>query len=126
MGVIDDYIAACPGSARERLDQLRFTIREEAPEAVEVISYGIATFDMNGRHLVHFAGYQNHVGLYPTPHGIEAFEKELEAYPQGRGSVQFPHDRPLPLDLVRRMVRHQLALVLAQPAKKPKPTRKTP
>jgi len=120
MGVVDDYIDSCPESARERLNQLRRTIREEAPDADEVISYGIATFDQNGRHIVHFAGYQNHVGLYPTPRGIAAFDQELSAYPQGKGSVQFPHDRPLPLDLIRRIVSHQVAQVLSKPAKKSK------
>ena len=120
MSVIDDAIDAAPESARDRMRQLRQAIREEAPEAVEVISYGIPTFDFNGRHVIHFGGFPNHVGVYPTPHGIEAFEQELSVYHQGKGSVQFPHDKPLPLDLVRRMVRHQVALVLSKPAKKPK------
>ena len=115
MGVIEDYLTEFAGSTLDRLNQIRRTIREEAPEAEELISYGIPTFDINGRHLIHFAGYKNHVGLYPTPHGIEAFEQELAAFPQGKGSVQFPHDRPLPLDLVRRIVRHQVAQILSKP-----------
>jgi len=120
VSVIDDAIAAAPAPARERMAQVREIIREEAPGAVELISYGIPTFDLNGRHVVHFAGYQGHVGLYPTPHGMAAFDQELSAYPRGKGSVQFPHDRPLPVDLVRRIVRHQVALVLSKPPKKSK------
>jgi uncharacterized protein YdhG (YjbR/CyaY superfamily) len=118
MGVVDDYFAGFDGVTLERLNQMRQTIRDEAPDAVEVMSYGIPTFDQNGRHVVHFAGYKNHIGLYPTPHGMTSFEQELAAYPQGKGSVQFPHDQPLPLDLVRRIVRHQVALVLSKPVKR--------
>lgn len=120
MGVIDDYMAPFEGITLERLKQMRQAIRDEAPDAQEVMSYGIPTFDQNGRHLVHFAGYKNHIGLYPTPHGVEAFDKELSVYPQGKGSVQFPHDQPLPLELVRRIVKHQVAEVLSKPAKKPR------
>lgn len=120
MGVIDDYFAGFEGVALERLKQMRQAIREEAPEAEEVMSYGIPTFDQRGRHLVHFAGYKNHIGLYPTPQGIAEFEAELSVFPQGKGSVQFPHTQPLPLDLVRRIVRRQVAEVLAKPAKKPR------
>lgn len=120
MGVIDDYMAPFEGITLERLKQMRQAIRDEAPDAQEVMSYGIPTFDQNGRHLVHFAGYKNHIGLYPTPHGVEAFDQELSVYPQGKGSVQFPHDQPLPLELVRRIVKHQVAEVLSKPAKKPR------
>ena len=118
MSVVDDAIDAAPEPSRERLGLLRQIIREEVPGAVEVISYGIPTFDLGGRHVVHIAGYAHHVGLYPTPHGIAAFEEELAAYPRGKGSVQFPHNRPLPVDLVRRIVRHQVALVLSKPAQR--------
>ena len=119
MSAIDDYLTAFGGETRKRLDQVRLAIRAEMPDDVdEVISYGIATFDVHGRHAVHFAGFAHHVGLYPTPHGIEAFNQELAEYPQGKGSVQFPHDRPLPLDLIRRIARHQAALTLAKPSKK--------
>jgi len=118
VSVIDDAINASPEAARERLQLLRQIIREEMPNAVEVISYGIPTFDVGDRHAVHIAGYARHVGLYPTPHAIAAFEEELAAYPRGKGSVQFPHDRPLPVDLVRRIVHHRLALVLSKPARK--------
>ena len=86
------------------LEELRAAIRAVAPEATEKISYGIPTFDLNGQHLVHFAGYAKHVGFYPTGSGIEAFKEELGAYVTSKGTVQFPLDRPLPADLVQRIV----------------------
>jgi len=121
MSVIDDYLAGFEGVTRERLETVRRAIRDEVPEGQEVLSYAIPTFDLNGRHVVHFAGFKNHVGLYPTPHGVESFADELSVYPQGKGSVQFPHDQPLPLELIRRIARHMRVEVLSKPAKKTKP-----
>jgi len=118
MGVIGDYIAGFEGTTRARLEEVYQILASEVPGTDEVISYAIPTFDLNGRHVVHFAGFRNHVGLYPTPHGIAAFEAELAAYPQGKGSVQFPHDRPLPADLIRRIVRHQWTQTASLPPKK--------
>ncbi|MDO8987129.1 MAG: DUF1801 domain-containing protein [Coriobacteriia bacterium] len=74
-----------------------------APDAIETISYAIPTFDLN-EHLVHFAAYAKHIGLYPVSSGIEAFKEELKPYKSGRGSVQFPLSQPLPVDLIRRIV----------------------
>jgi uncharacterized protein YdhG (YjbR/CyaY superfamily) len=105
---IDAYIAAFPAKVRKLLQQMRRTLREEAPDAVERLSYGIPTFDVDGQHLVHFAGFARHVGFYPTARGIAAFAKELAGYKSGKGSVQFPLDEPLPLELVRRVVRFRL------------------
>lgn len=121
MSNIDDYMAPFEGVTRERLETVRQAIREEVPEGQEVLSYAIPTFDLNGRHVIHFAGFKNHIGLYPTPHGVTTFEQELSVYPQGKGSVQFPHDQPLPLELIRRIARHMRAEVLSKPAKKAKP-----
>jgi uncharacterized protein YdhG (YjbR/CyaY superfamily) len=106
---IDEYIAAFPPGTRRVLEELRALIRSEAPDATETISYAIPTFDMNGMHLVHFAGYEKHVGFYPTGRGIEAFKEELRPYKSGKGSVQFPLGRPVPWDLVRRIVRSRVA-----------------
>jgi len=83
---------------------MRALIKASAPDATETISYAMPTFDLNGRHLVHFAGFKNHVGLYPIPSAIEAFKEELASYKTGKGSAQFPLGRPLPADLIRRMV----------------------
>lgn len=101
---IDEYIAEFPPATREVLEQLRSLIRELAPQATETISYSIPTFDLNGKHLVHFAGYAKHVGLYPTPSGMEQFKADLAKYKTGKGSVQFPLGQPLPTDLIRRIV----------------------
>ena len=103
-GSIDEYIAAFPPETRKVLEEMRALIRATAPDATETISYAIPTFDLNDRHLVHFAGYAKHIGFYPIPTGMAAFEEELKAYKQGRGSVQFPLGRPLPTDLIRRIV----------------------
>jgi len=121
MSVIDEYLADFEGVTRERLEAVRGAIRAEVPEGQEVLSYAIPTFDLNGRHVIHFAGFKNHIGLYPTPQGVEDFADELSAYPQGKGSVQFPHDQPLPLGLIRRIAGHMRAQVLSKPAKKTKP-----
>jgi uncharacterized protein YdhG (YjbR/CyaY superfamily) len=111
---IDDYIAGFPPATRKALEQVRALIRGVAPDATEKISYAIPTFDLNGRHLVHFAGFAKHIGFYPIPSGIEAFKAELAAYKQGRGSVQFPLDKPMPLDLIRRIVEFRVAENRAQ------------
>jgi uncharacterized protein YdhG (YjbR/CyaY superfamily) len=123
-GSIDEYIAGFAPDARKRLEQMRATIRAAAPDATETISYAMPTFDLNGRHLVHFAGFAKHIGFYPVPTGIAAFKDELSPYKQGKGSVQFPLDRPLPTDVVRRIVRFRVEENLAESATKgtrPKP-----
>lgn len=100
---VDEYIAGFPAATQEVLEEVRALIRAAASGATETISYAIPTFDLNG-HLVHFAGYRNHIGLYPGPSGIEAFREELKPYKSARGSVQFPLGQPLPMDLIRRIV----------------------
>lgn len=100
---IDEYIAGFPPETRKVLKELRALIKALAPDATETISYAIPTFDLNG-HLVHFAGYEKHIGFYPTGSGIEAFKDELKPYKSGKGSVQFPLGQPLPTDLIRRIV----------------------
>lgn len=103
-GSIAAYIAEFPPETREALEEMRAIIRQAAPEATATISYAIPTYDLNGRHLVHFAGYARHVGFYPGASGIAAFREELAGYKSAKGSVQFPLDRPLPADLIRRIV----------------------
>ena len=101
---IDEYIAGFPPETQDVLEELRALIKTVAPDATETISYAIPTFDLNGHHLVHFAGYAHHVGFYPVPSGMAAFEEELKPYKRGKGSVQFPLAKPLPTDLIRRIV----------------------
>ena len=101
---IDEYIGTFPEDVQTILEKMRKTIREAAPGAVETISYQMPTFKLNGRGLVYFAAFKNHIGFYPIPSGVEALEKELSPYKQGKGSVQFPIDQPVPYDLVRRIV----------------------
>lgn len=104
---IDEYISSFPKNIQKMLGDVRSVIRKVAPDSVEAISYGIPTFKLNGN-LVHFAAFKNHIGFYPTPNGIEEFEKELSVYKQGKGSVQFPVDKPLPLDLISKIVKYRV------------------
>jgi uncharacterized protein YdhG (YjbR/CyaY superfamily) len=106
---IDEYVADFPIETQKVLEELRALIKASAPGATETISYAIPTFDLNGKHLVHFAGYERHVGLYPAPSGLEAFKEALMPYKQGKGSVQFPLGQPLPTDLIRRIVEFRVA-----------------
>jgi uncharacterized protein YdhG (YjbR/CyaY superfamily) len=106
---IDEYIATFPKEVQDVLEKIRSAIRESAPEAEEAISYGIPAFRLNGsRGSVYFAGWKNHIGFYPTPSGIEAFKKELAPFKQEKGSVQFPLDKPIPYDLVKKIVRYRV------------------
>jgi uncharacterized protein YdhG (YjbR/CyaY superfamily) len=105
---IDEYIADFPPKVQEILKKLRRVIKESAPDAGERISYRMPTFVLHGN-LVHFAAYKNHIGFYPTPSGIEAFKAELSAYRGAKGSVQFPVDRPLPFELISRIVKFRVA-----------------
>lgn len=114
---IDEYIAEFPPQTRKVLEQLRALISSTAPGATETISYAMPTFDLNGRHLVHFAGYERHIGFYPIPSGMEAFEEELKPYKRGKGSVQFPLGQPLPVDLIRRIVEFRVDENLGKPRK---------
>ena len=103
-GSIDEYIRTFPKEVQIHLENVRQTIRKAAPQAVEAISYQMPTFKLNGSNLVHFAGYQHHIGFYPVPSGVAAFKKELAPYVQGKGSIQFPLDRPLPYELLKKIV----------------------
>lgn len=104
---IDSYIVTFPPQVQEHLHQIRETIKNAAPEATEKISYGMPTFHFKGN-LIHFAGYKKHIGLYPAPQGIEAFKDELSVYKGAKGSVQFPLNKPMPLDLIARITRYRV------------------
>jgi uncharacterized protein YdhG (YjbR/CyaY superfamily) len=116
---IDEYIAGFPHEVQKILQKLRATIRKAAPEAAETINYRMPTFTLKGN-LVHFAAFQNHIGFYPVPSGIEAFRDELSRYHQGKGSVQFPIDEPLPLDLIAQIVKFRVHENLEKAAAKGK------
>jgi len=116
---IDEYIAGFPPATQKVLEEVRALIRASAPDAAETISYAIPTFDLNGRHLVHFAGYEKHVGFYPTGGGVEAFKEDLKPYKSGKGSVQFPLGRPLPTDLISRIVVFRVKENTARASRRP-------
>jgi uncharacterized protein YdhG (YjbR/CyaY superfamily) len=105
---IDGYIASFPKNVQDILEELRRIIKESTPESVETISYGIPTFDLNGKHLVHFAAYRSHIGFYPTSSGITHFKKELSRYELSRGTVRFPINEPIPFELVRKIVKYRV------------------
>jgi len=104
---IDSYISSFPIEVRDLLNQMRITIQKAAPLAEETINYGMPTFKLNGN-LVHFAAYKNHIGFYPSPSGLEAFRKEISGYKNSKGAVQFPLDKPLPLNLVTKIVKFRV------------------
>jgi uncharacterized protein YdhG (YjbR/CyaY superfamily) len=105
---IDECIAEAPPQAREAMAQVRAIVRAVAPEATETIAYAMPTFDLDGKHLVHFAGYARHIGLYPLPAAIRTFSGELKRYKHAKGSIQFPLDELLPVDLIRRIVEYRV------------------
>ncbi len=104
---IDEYIATFPADVQAILQKMRAVIRACAPDATEAISYQMPTFKLNGN-LVHFAAFKSHIGFYPVPSGIEKFKKELAKYPQGKGSVQFPLDQPIPYALIEKIVKFRV------------------
>ena len=110
---IDAYIAMFPKEVQGRLERLRRVIQQAAPDAEEAIRYQMPTFRLAGKNLVHFAGFAHHIGFYSIPSGISAFKKELSAYKQGKGSVQFPLNQPLPYDLVKQIVRYRVDETIA-------------
>lgn len=105
---IDAYIADFPEPVQQLLQEVRATIRAAAPEAAETISYQIPTFTLNGKYLVHFAAFKNHIGFYPGPSGLLAFKDALSAYAGAKGSVQFPINQPLPLEVIAGIVKYRV------------------
>lgn len=100
---ITAYISNFPLEVQTRLHALRMLILNTVPEAKEVISYKMPTYVLGGN-LVHFAGYEKHIGFYPTPSAIIAFKEQLLPFKTSKGAVQFPHEKPLPLELIKEMV----------------------
>jgi uncharacterized protein YdhG (YjbR/CyaY superfamily) len=105
---IDTYLVAFPANVQKMLEQIRAAIVKAAPDAEEIISYGMPAFKYKGSVIIYFAGYKNHIGLYATPSGHVAFAKELSIYKQRKGSVQFPLNKPVPLNLISRIVKFKM------------------
>jgi uncharacterized protein YdhG (YjbR/CyaY superfamily) len=106
---IDEYIASCPEGTHERLQEIRAAIKKLAPEAKEKISYQIAAFELNGKNIIHFAGWKKHISLYPIPAGDEAFKEAASKYADGKGTMKFPLDEPMPMKLVTKVIKLHLA-----------------
>jgi uncharacterized protein YdhG (YjbR/CyaY superfamily) len=101
---VEEYIESFPKNVQDILEKLRNTVRRTAPDSVESISYSMPTFKLNGQRLVYFSAWKNHIGFYSIPKGDEAFRKELSPYRGEKGSLRFPLDRPVPYDLVKKIV----------------------
>jgi len=114
----DEYIASFPDDIQLILNKVRATIRQAAPDAEESIGYGMPAYKLKGRPLVYFAGYKGHIGFYATPSGHTEFAKELSKYKQGKGSVQFPLDQPMPYDLIAQIVEFRVVENLEKGKKK--------
>jgi uncharacterized protein YdhG (YjbR/CyaY superfamily) len=111
---IDEYIAGFPKDVQKILQEIRMTIKKAASTAEESISYAIPAYKLKGRPLIYFAAFKNHIGLYATPSGNAAFAKELSDYKQGKGSVQLPLGKPMPLDLITKIVKFKLKEISEQ------------
>ncbi|MCB0752574.1 MAG: DUF1801 domain-containing protein [Ignavibacteriae bacterium] len=109
MDKIETYIQKFPENVQEILRNIRKSIKNNSPNAEELISYGMPAYKMNNKPLVYFAAYKNHIGFYATPQGHNEFKTELSNYKQGKGSVQFPLDRPIPYELIERIVKFKTA-----------------
>ena len=109
---IDEYISTFPQNVQKLLEQVRKAIKDAAPDAVETFGYGVPAFKLNGKYLVYFAAFKNHIGFYPAPDGIEAFKEELKIYQTSKGAIQFQYDQPLPLDLVTKITKYRAKVIL--------------
>jgi uncharacterized protein YdhG (YjbR/CyaY superfamily) len=115
----EEYIAAFPMETQKRMEQIRATIKKAAPQAEEVISYGMPSFRLNGR-LLYFAAFRNHIGFYPMATGVEAFKSVLSDYKWAKGSIQFPLNKPVPFDLITNIVKYRVQENLAKAKTAPK------
>lgn len=118
MDEIETYIEQFPAEVRDILRDIRKLIKENAPDVSEAMAYGMPGYKLNNKPLVYFAAYKSHIGFYATPSGHTEFEEELSKYKQGKGSVQFPLDQPIPYELMERIVKFRVAESNAQ-SKKP-------
>ena len=117
---IDEFISQYPPDIQTILQKIRALIQKSAPEAEEAMAYGIPTFKLNGKNLVHFSAFKEHIGFYPTPSGIAKFKKELSAYEWAKGSVKFPLDRSIPYALIGKITQFLVKEVTVQAKEKGK------
>lgn len=101
----DDHIKSFPKEKQEKLKSIRELVRKTCPNAIETIRYGIPTFQLNGKNMIHFAGYENHIGFYPSPNGLKEFSKELQPYVSGKGTAKFKWDQPIPWSLIEKIIK---------------------
>ena len=106
---VDEYISSFPEKIQAILQEMRRVVKETAPNAEETISYKMPTFKQNGI-LLYFAAFKTHISVFPTGEGVEAFKKELKGYNTSKGTIHFPFDKPIPYDLVRKIVRHRIEI----------------
>ena len=104
----DDYIHSFPPNVQAVLKKIRSTIRQVIPNATEAISYQVPAFKVNGRYIIYFAGWKEHVSLYPIPTGPAGFDKEIEPHTSGKGTIKFPLDKPIPYSLIKKVVKFRL------------------
>ena len=105
---VSEYLSAFPKDTQKILKQVRSTIKKALPGAKEKISYGIPTFTMNDKYVIYFAGFKKHVSVYPAPRGKDDFKDILSKYKGGKGTVQFPLDKPVPLSLITKIAKYRL------------------
>lgn len=105
---VDSYLNMYQGESRKRLETIRKTVHKLAPDATEALSYGLVGYKYKGKPLVYFGGFERHTGFYATPNGHEAFKQDFAPYKQGKGSVQFPLDKPLPLELIKKVITYRI------------------
>lgn len=117
---IDEFISQYPFEVQAILQKIRAAIQKSAPGAEEAMAYGIPTFRLNGKNLVHFSAFKAHIGFYPTPSGIEKFKKELSVYEGAKGSVRFPLTKPIPYALIGKIVQYRVKEVMGQAREKGK------
>ncbi len=118
---IDEYIAGFPDEIRGLLEKIRSTVRRTVPEAEESISYGIPAFNLNGKYLIYFAAHKKHIGFYPVPAGEKELDNEFASYKtSGKGTIQFPYDKPIPLDLIKKIVLFRERELIANARKRKK------
>ncbi|MDR2473543.1 MAG: DUF1801 domain-containing protein [Tannerella sp.] len=110
---VDEYIASYPAEVQERLQTVRSMIKAAAPAAEEKISWNMAAYKLNGKAFIYFAGCKNHIGIYPMPETVASFEPNLASYRHNKGSIQLPHNKPLPLDLLAQIIEYRMFTILS-------------